>query len=1035
MTRRLLFFAMIAISLVSRAVGGADEPAASELAPQEAAFFESQVRPILVERCYSCHSLQAENVRGNLRLDSREATLKGGDLGPAIEPGDPESSWLVLAVKWDDESLKMPPKGKIPDDEIAILTDWVKRGAPDPRIKEEGAAKASKPRVIDYEEGKKHWAFQPLGQVEPPVMGSDDGWATTPIDRFLLAAMREQGLEPSPPADRATLIRRLYLDVLGLPPAPEEVEAFVNDEDPRAYEHLVDRALASPHFGERWARHWLDLARFGESHGFEHDYDRPSAYHYRDFLIEALNQDLPYDQFVSWQLAGDELAPSEPLAQKATGFLAAGVHSTQITASQAEKERYDELDDMANTTGTAFLGLTIGCARCHDHKYDPIAMADYYRIVATFTTTVRSEIDLDLDAEGYRERKAAFDAEHQPYLQALADFEKNELPARLAAWEQNRAEDHQSDLDSPWLVLDLVETKSGGGATFTKQADGSVLLSGNNPQHETLTFTAHTDRLGITAIRLETLADPSLAKGGPGRASNGNFALSDFTVAAAPRDKPAEKTAIKLQNPRATFEQSGLPVAAAIDQDGTSAWAIDPQFGKSHAASFEAETPFGFEGGTLLTFTLRFTNNLNHGIGRPRLALTTAAESVPLEAASIPQATLALLETAPESRTPEQSAALLAWYGPFEPDWQVVKAAEVAHAANAPRPSVVKALISTEGLPAVRLHTQGPDFYEETYMLRRGDPNQKIEVTSAGFLPVLVKSSEEAQRWRKAPAEGWRTSYRRAALAGWMTDTEAGAGTLLARVAVNRLWQHAFGRGLVATPSDFGAQGEPPTHPELLDWLAAELVRGDWHLKPVLRLILTSAAYRQRSHIDESKASIDIDNRLYWRQNRRRLEAEVIRDAMLAISGQLDDSMLGPGTLDEGMKRRSIYFTIKRSKLIPMMSQFDAPDALVPIATRSTTTVAPQALLLINSPLVRSWAESLARRVKAEATSPDPASQVERAYRLALSRPPDPTERAEAIEFLKQQTQAREGKPEAAALALADFCQVLFASNEFVFVE
>ncbi len=431
---------------------------------------------------------------------------------------------------------------------------------------------------------REHWAFQPLRHSVPPAV-KDTGWCRTPIDRFVLARMETAGVAPNPAVDRRRLIRRVYFDLTGLPPGPEEIEAFVNDRDPDAYPKVVERLLASPQYGERWARHWLDLARFAESHGFEHDYDRPTAYHYRDFVIRAFNEGMPYDRFVKWQIAGDEYAPDDRLALTATGFLAAGVHSTQITKNEVERQRYDELDDQLATVGTAMLGLTIGCARCHDHKFDPIPQRDYYRLLATFTTTVRTEVEL-------------------------------------------------------------------------KPLPGS------------------------------------------------------------PPPRPGAK------------------------------------------------------------------------------------------------------------------------------------------------PVPVKALICSEGLPAVRLHTQGGDFLPETHFLRRGDPNAKDGVATQGFLQVLLPSAGAEKRWQTAPPAGWRTSYRRRALAEWLTDVDQGAGRLLARVIVNRLWQHHLGRGLVATPSDFGSRGERPTHPELLDWLAAELIANGWQLKPIHRAIVTSAVYQEDSRLDEAKAAVDRDNRL-----------------------------------------------------------------------------------------------------------------------------------------------------------------------------
>jgi hypothetical protein len=597
------------------------------------------------------------------------------------------------------------------------------------------------------DEDRRFWSFRPLARPTPPAV-KGAAWCRTPLDRFILHKLEEKGLTPAPEAERRQLIRRAYFDLVGLPPPPEEVEAFVRDPSPRAYEALIDRLLASPHFGERWARHWLDLARFAESHGFEHDYDRPTAYPYRDFVIQALNRNLPYDTFVQWQVAGDELAPDDPLALTATGFLAAGVHSTQITISQVEKERYDELDDIVRTTGTAFLGLTVGCARCHDHKYDPIPTRDYYRLLSTFTTTVRTEVDVPVD-------------------------------------------------------------------------------------------------------------------------------------------------------------------------------------GKK-----------------------------------------------------------------------------------------------------------VKALICSEGLKPVRLHSQGADFLQQTHFLKRGDPNQKDGVAAQGFLQVLTRAAEGEKHWQVTPPPGWRTSYRRRALARWLTDVDQGAGHLLARVIVNRLWQHHMGRGLVATPSDFGLQGERPTHPELLDWLARQLLANGWRLKPIHKLIMTSAAYRQGTAFDAHKSRLDSDNRLYWRRAPRRLEAEVIRDALLAVSGTLDERQFGPGTLDPNHKRRSIYFFVKRSQLAAPMVLFDGPDALQGIEQRTTTTIAPQALLLMNSTMVRGCAEGFAHRLGPAAEKGLPVA-VRAGYATALGRAPTAKELAASVAFVGEQVASYQGdgKKDGRHLALTDFCQVLMDLNEFVYVE
>ncbi|HLK58065.1 MAG TPA: PSD1 and planctomycete cytochrome C domain-containing protein [Chthonomonadaceae bacterium] len=999
--------------------------------PEQTAFFEQNIRPLLAQRCYACHADKNKVTQGGLALDSAAGWQHGGSRGPALKSGDTENSLLLKAVRYKGNAPKMPPNGKLSDREIALLTEWVKRGAPGPK---EDSKPPTKPSGVDVETGRKRWAFQPIQRVAPPTVKSA-AWAQNPIDRFILAKLEAKGLRPNPEADRRTLIRRVTFDLTGLPPTPEEIQAFVNDASPNAYETLVDRLLASPRYGERWGRFWLDLARFAESHGYEQDYDRPYAYHYRDFVIKAFNSDMPYDQFVRWQLAGDEIAPEEPLALMATGFLGAGTHSTQITKNQVEKERYDELDDMTATTGTAFLGLTIGCARCHNHKYDPIPTRDYYRLLSTFTTTVRSDYDVNMDPAGYRKAKAAFDAEHAPLTDALQAYERDRLPGHLAAYLQSPS--HRAQPTS-WMVLGFQSIHSEGGATLTPQPDGSLLASGTNPDFDTYIFTAKTSLRGLTAIRLEALADPSFVKGGPGRAGNGNFALSDFRVTAAHANAPDKAVPVKLLHPRATFEQAGLPVAATIDADPRSAWAVDPQFGKNHAAVYDLETPLGFEGGTLLTFTLKFANNNGHNIGRPRLSVATGVQPLAFDAPALPERVAALLSADPNlaSLAADDRAALLNWYKTQDAGWQALNERVQKHLAAQPQQPIQKVMICSEGVPAIRTHTQGGDFLEQTHFLVRGDPNNKGDVATQSFLQVLMRSPDGEKRWQTPPPAGWRTSYRRRALAEWITDTEEGAGDLLARVIVNRLWQHHMGRGIVATPSDFGAQGEPPTHPELLDYLASELIREGWHLKAIHRRILLSATYRQSAAANPAAEKLDPANRLCWRHSRQRLEAEAIRDALLAVGGELDLTMYGPGTLDEGMKRRSIYFMVKRSKLIPMLRLFDGPDALLGIGSRPSTTIAPQALLLLNNPNIHEYARSFARRVAPRPDTP-PADAIATAYLLALGRAPTPNEKSDALAFVQAQTASyRAANPsDAPQMALADFCQVLMGLNEFIYVD
>jgi hypothetical protein len=997
--------------------------------PEGLEFFEKKIRPVLVDRCYSCHSAQAQKLKGGLLLDTRSGIRKGGETGPAVVPGDLEKSLLVKALRYDDPDLKMPPKGRLAADVVRDVEAWVKRGAPDPREGGSGAA-GPKTRVIKLSEERLHWAYLPLKHPAPPGV-KNGAWVRTPVDRFILSRLEERGIAPRPPADLRRLIRRATFDLTGLPPTPEEVEAFVQDPDPQAYDRLIDRLLASPAFGERWARHWLDVARFAESHGFEQDYDREGAYPYRDFVIQAFNQDMPFDQFVRWQIAGDELAPQEPLAWMATGFLGAGAFPTQLTEAEFESARYDELDSMVSTTGSAMLGLSVGCARCHDHKYDPIPTQDYYRLASTFTTTIRSQTDLELDPEASRKALLAWEKEHAQLVAELEKFDREELPGRASSWAAGRP--WESMPAAPWTVLSLAETRSQGGAVFVPQPDGSVLLSGPNPDRDVWTITARTALVGLTAVRLFALKDASLKKGGPGRADNGNFALTELRVWAEPAQGSGKREPVKLVTAKATFEQnkSNLAAAAAIDRNPNTGWAVDPEVGKDHALVLEFDRPVGFPGGTRLGFELEFNLNVRHALGRLRLEVSREPLPAGLGGESRPESSeLLLLELRKTGARPDLVEAL---YRQVDPAYLALSQKVKEHLARKPSGLLTRVLVTSDGLKPLKHHADErgfPHFYKETYQLARGDVNRKQGIAKPGFLEALMRGSEGESRWSSAAPPGARSPHRRAALARWLTDVEAGAGNLLARVISNRLWLHHFGRGIVATPNDFGRQGEPPTHPELLEWLSSELVRGGWKLKPLHRWIMTSTVYLEDSKTLPETVAADPDDRLLSRRPHGRLEGEAIRDSMLALGGLLDRRLYGPGTLDENMTRRSLYFFIKRSRLIPSLTVFDQPEPLVSIGSRPTTTIAPQALLFMNSPQVRRCAEGMARRLPAASFE----RAVEEAYRKALGRPPDPFEAEASLSFLRRRTS---DFPEANGRlrALTDFCQALFCLNEFVYID
>ncbi|MDB5336482.1 MAG: hypothetical protein JWN70_2101, partial [Planctomycetaceae bacterium] len=623
--------------------------------------FKNHVRPALVQHCGKCHL--GDDVEGEFDLGTREALLRGGTSKASILPGDAKNSLLYKMITHEKKPVMPAKADKLPDDLIAKIGAWIDLGAPydEPLVKSDGVPAWT--RKVITTESRLHWSYQRLKIVAPPVV-ADKGWSRNGIDQFIWQKQQAAGLAPNPAADKRKLIRRAYFDVTGLPPTPQEVTEFLNDQSPQALEKVIDRLLASQHYGEKWARHWLDLARFAESHGYEHDYDRPTAYHYRDFVIQALNQDLPYNTFVQWQLAGDEMAPNNNLALMATGYLAAGVHSTQITANEVEKHRYDEMDDILATTGTAMLGLTFGCARCHDHKYDAIPQADYYRLLSTFATTVRTEVDLDMDPAWYKQALADFDRVHAPVAEELAKFEREQLPGKLAKWEVEGAAMAQA---AQWLILDQIDAKSAGGATFTKQADGSFLATDKKPDNDTYTFVAQTDLTGVTSLRLEALTDPSMVKGGPGRAENSNFALTEIKVTSAPKNNPTQVETLKLSNARATFEQKGLPVAAAIDGDVGSGWAVDPEFGKNQIAAFDFEKPIGGPEGTILTITMEFKNNVRHAIGRPRLSVGTSSKPINLTEPSIAASVVTVLKTPVAQRKPEQIAALTNWFKTTDP--------------------------------------------------------------------------------------------------------------------------------------------------------------------------------------------------------------------------------------------------------------------------------------------------------------------------------------------------------------------------------
>jgi hypothetical protein len=1117
-------------------------------------FFESKIRPMLVTHCYECHSAGAaakQKLKGGLLLDSREGALQGGESGPAVVPGKPDESLLIGALNHD--GFMMPPKGKLPDEIIAHFAKWIEMGAPDPR---EGGVIAGAP-VIDLEAGRQHWAFQPL--ADPPLPEVvDAAWARTPIDRFIRARQESAGITPNGAAGPRTLIRRAYFDLVGLPPHPDEVERFVSEveQDPEgAYGRLIDELLGNPHYGERWGRHWLDLARFAESNGYAFDLDRPNAWHYRDFVIRALNADMPYDEFVRLQIAADLLtdlnAPTTAEASvavdrlAATGFLVSGPYTSQQTQKERERSRYEQLDDMVNTLGTSLLGLTLGCSRCHDHKFDPLPQFDYYNLAACFAEVGYSDTGINTRPEEFRERKAAFDAAHAPLTAARTAFEQEQLPARCEAWLATGLEEPVTATGSlvlqdwhwigpfaaesfekafenafaPETAIDLAATYAEGTLAWASQPDWkdgvvhNTLVGENSANYLYRVIESDMDQaialsLGSDdAIKVWLNGEEVLSKlvGRGAAADQDSLRLpirqgrnellmkivngagpSGFYFAAAPALNPVELAGIGPWRHVGPFTAANFDIAfdqvfppergvdlTAKYNEGKLAWTEQPEWkdGEAHNdkltgvncanylyRTIETESPrvlslsLGSDDGIKLWVNGR--EALSKKVGRNVAAAGQETATIQLApgtnelllkivngggatgfyfAASMGPTPTEILDIArlpAIERDDPRQRKLIEWYMGFDADWLRLNRAVAVHALDDPQP-VLTSVYSARARGTT--YQFGEDTYK-VYHLRRGNADNKEQEAAPGFLRVLMTPEAQPQAWLVDPTMPETPRAGRLALADWLTDIDDGAGDLLARVIVNRLWYHHFGRGIVATPSDFGTRGERPSHPELLDWLAGELIRGGWRLKPIHKLIMTSSVYMQGGDISESGRQLDPENLLSWRRAANRLQAEIIRDSLLSVSGRLDESMFGQGTLDPGSSRRSIYFTVKRSNLIPLLQLFDAPDTMQGIGTREESTVAPQALALLNSPLVRDLASSLVARARPTAETPIEQA-IDAAYRLTFARPATAAEVSMMRQFIHDQQALRAGDANAESLAVRDFCHLLLCMNEFVYID
>ncbi|MEX2176088.1 MAG: DUF1553 domain-containing protein [Pirellulaceae bacterium] len=949
--------------------------------------FAADIQTLFRKNCFSCHG--PEHQEGGLRLDQKKRALEGGDSGQEIVPGKSAASRLVRVVAGVDEDFgQMPPEGKgtpLTAAEIGLIRAWIDRGADWPDDAQLAQA------------ASRHWSLQPI--VRPAVPLTDPNKTALAIDAFILARLAEQQIAPAPPAEPATLLRRLSLDLLGLPPSPEEVAALAADTRPDAIARQTDRLLASPHFGERWGRHWLDLARYADSDGYEKDRPRPLAWRYRDWVIGAINADMPYDQFTIEQLAGDMLPGASVAQQTASGLHRNTLHNTE-GGIDPEEDRVKKTVDRTNTLGVIWLGLTVGCAQCHTHKYDPITQREYYSLYAIFNNL--DETDIEAPTPEQAARLVADRAAHAERLaelrQALTAYEQQELPAAQAEWERAVAA-----APPVWRSLELTSQKSKHGATFARREDGATLVGGTNTVSDVYTLEAELSGEALsgdklTAIRLEVLPDKSLPKSGPGRSKSGNFVLSTFsaTVRTPGSDRPVQ---IELAAARADFAQKNFAADLALNDNPADGWAIGPQLGQRHVAVFELKEPPAFPPGTLLTIALDQTYGKPavHNLGCFRLSFATAPSPVPLE--GVPENIARIAGIPRGERTAAQANQIDSYYRAL--DARLVQLAKdvTDHQAKLPKlPAGQQAqAVSQRSEPRV------------TNVLLRGDFLSPGDAVAAGTLSVLPPLAPRG-------AAGDRLD-----LARWLVDP---ANPLPARVAANRVWQHLFGRGLVVTSDDFGKQGEPPSHPELLDWLASEYVADGWSLKELVRTIVGSATYRQSSAPRPELAGVDPENVLLARQSRLRVEAEIIRDVSLATGGLLATGIGGPSvrppqpaeyagvTYANSAKwsesagadryRRGLYTFFQRTSPYPMLMTFDAPDSNECTVRRQTSNTPLQALTLWNDPVFFEAARSLARRTVSDIPSSEAPWQTVRAraahaFQLGLARQPSETEVADLV--------------------------------------
>ncbi len=940
--------------------------------------FVRDIQPIFKANCERCHG--AKISQADLRLDERSFALK------AITPGNSKASLLMRRILGEGGEARMPMGGEpLKPEQIELIRQWIDAGA----IWNDSALSTQSAAL------NKHWSFvAPVRSAIPEV--KNKAWVKNPIDNFVLAKLEQHGLAPSPEAAKTQLIRRLSLDLTGLPPTIAEVEKFVSDTSPNAYEKLVDRLLASPHYGEQWGRHWLDVARYADTNGFEKDQAR-TIWPYRDWVIKAMNQNMPFDQFTIEQLAGD-LLPHSTLEQKiATGFLRNSMRNEEGSV-YPEQFRVEGLIDRVDTMGKAFLGLTVNCAQCHTHKFDPIKYDEYYKFYAFFNSD--EEPYLEVPSQEVLAKRAAIKDKIEKIEDELLAKDAG-LTQRLQAWEQQARQ-----YEDKWEVLIIDSFYSSRAKIEEYCDDGSVRVESYRYGDASFAVKAKTDLKNITGFRLEFLTDPALRRNGPGVSSDGTLSLSEFAVEASNGDK-TEK--VIFSQAQADFERPDSPVRNAIDGDSKTGWNSDAGPGKrnqNRKIVFTAKTPLGFDGGTNLAFTLAHNQGSVQITGRFRLSVATA-EKPPFD--PLPAKVRNILSIPARQRTKEKQREVLAYF--------IATDEKCAEASKAIDETLKDYPDSTTTLILAQRSTP-----RETKIFKRGDWKNKGEAVTPDTPSFLNPFPKAAPR-------------NRLGLAQWVISKD---NPLTTRVIVNRIWQQYFGNGFVASPEDFGTRCETPSHPELLDWLAvtfrdgnADLGLRNCDMKAIHKLIVTSATYRQSSKVTPQLLEKDPYNKWLTRAPRLRVEAETIRDLSLAASGLLSHKIGGPpvfppipdGVLDLGfggaMKwetskgedryRRAMYTFWKRSVPYPSLSTFDAPNADLSCPRRIRSNTPLQALTTLNDKLFMEAAQGLALRVWKEGGSDD-RSKLRFAFQLCTSRQPDQLEEQELLAMLQKEYENFQGK-------------------------